>query len=86
MKASTENLTFGMGDSRDRGIDANALDTILARGARPDSIVFIDGWTGKGVITAELTKAVAEYNRDRGTCISPDIYVLSDLFTHPRYP
>lgn len=64
---------------RDRGIDANALDTILARGARPESIVFIDGWTGKGVITAELTKAVAEYNRDRDTCISPDLYVLCDL-------
>ena len=64
---------------RDRGIDHNALDTILGRGAAPESIVFIDGWTGKGVITAELSKAVASYNVDRNTCIRPDLYVLSDL-------
>lgn len=64
---------------RDRGIDANALDTILARGARPESLVFIDGWTGKGVITAELSKAIADYNAARGTAIRPDLYVLADL-------
>jgi hypothetical protein len=58
---------------RDRGIDHNALDTILGRGAAPESIVFIDGWTGKGVITAELSKAVASYNVDRNTCIRPDL-------------
>lgn len=64
---------------RDRGIDPNALDTILGRGAAPESIVFIDGWTGKGVIAAELSKAVADYNGERNTCIRPDLYVLSDL-------
>lgn len=64
---------------RDRGIDANALTTILARGAKPESIVFIDGWTGKGVITAELEHAVGEYNRKTGAAIRPDLYVLADL-------
>jgi hypothetical protein len=64
---------------RDRGIDTNALDTILARGAAPESLVFIDGWTGKGVITAELSKAIADYNTARGTSIRPDLYVLADL-------
>lgn len=64
---------------RDRGIDANALDTILARGTDPESIVFIDGWTGKGVITAELIQAVGHYNLARGTHIRPDLYVLADL-------
>lgn len=64
---------------RDRGIDANALDAIIARGARPESIVFIDGWTGKGVITEELIKAVDAYNASRNTRIKPDLYVLSDL-------
>lgn len=64
---------------RDRGIDANALDTILARGTDPASIVFIDGWTGKGVITAELIDAIGHFNQERGTHIRPDLYVLSDL-------
>jgi hypothetical protein len=64
---------------RDRGIDANALDTILARGTAAKDIVFIDGWTGKGVITAELTQAVSDYNAARGTSIRPDLYVLADL-------
>ena len=64
---------------RDRGIDANALDTILARGTDPKDIVFIDGWTGKGVITAELTQAMSNYNAERGTSIRSDLYVLADL-------
>ncbi|MCL2160422.1 MAG: cysteine protease StiP family protein [Betaproteobacteria bacterium] len=64
---------------RDRGIDANALDTILERGAAPESIVFIDGWTGKGVICDELHQAVSSYNRSRGTNIPPHLYVLADL-------
>ena len=34
---------------RDRGIDRNAMDYILAR-HRPGSIQFVDGWTGKGAI------------------------------------
>ncbi|MDR2187674.1 MAG: cysteine protease StiP family protein [Azonexus sp.] len=64
---------------RDRGIDANALDTILQRGAAPESIVFIDGWTGKGVISDELCRAVTAYNRRRETHIPPHLYVLADL-------
>lgn len=38
---------------RDRGIDRVALDHILARHA-PSRIFFVDGWTGKGAIAAEL--------------------------------
>lgn len=64
---------------RDRGIDANALDTILARGATPESIAFIDGWTGKGVICAELEKAVHAYNARRSTRVPAKLYVLADL-------
>lgn len=64
---------------RDRGIDTNALDTIINHGTHAESIVFVDGWTGKGVITDELTKAVGEYNRSRGTQVRPDLYVLADL-------
>ncbi|MES2757468.1 MAG: cysteine protease StiP family protein [Pseudomonadota bacterium] len=64
---------------RDRGIDQVALEHILAQGHTPESIVFIDGWTGKGVISRELAGAVAEFNERRGSAIDGGLYVLSDL-------
>ena len=65
---------------RDRGIDENALTHILKEQGRPDSsIVFVDGWTGKGVITRELIRTVAGYNQTHGTSIPPDLHVLTDL-------
>ena len=64
---------------RDRGIDQVALEHILAAGHAPESIVFIDGWTGKGVISRELDAAIAEFNTRRGTKIDGGLYVLSDL-------
>ena len=64
---------------RDRGIDQVALDHILAQGHAPESIVFIDGWTGKGVISRELASTVADFNASRGTAIDGGLYVLSDL-------
>jgi hypothetical protein len=63
---------------RDRGIDAVALDYIRER--HPDrNIVFLDGWTGKGVITRELTKSIRDYNATRSSQVSDHLYVLSDL-------
>jgi len=64
---------------RDRGIDANALQHILAQGPAPESIVFVDGWTGKGVISRELRQAVHDYNAQHGTAIDGGLFVLSDL-------
>ncbi len=64
---------------RDRGIDQVALAHILAQGHAPESIVFIDGWTGKGVISRELSAAIDDYNRQHGTGIDGGLYVLSDL-------
>ena len=64
---------------RDRGIDAQALRHILARGHAPESIVFVDGWTGKGVIARELAASVGAFNRDHGSAIDPGLHVLSDL-------
>jgi len=64
---------------RDRGIDANALRHILARGHAPRSIVFVDGWTGKGVIARELATSIARFNREHGTDIDSGLFVLSDL-------
>ncbi len=63
---------------RDRGIDRNALKHILAR-HRAESIVFLDGWTGKGVIARELASTIDDYNTEHGTAIDAGLYVLSDL-------
>ena len=63
---------------RDRGIDWQALDYICANHADTD-IVFVDGWTGKGVITAELYHSVTAYNQSRGKRIDPSLWVLADL-------
>ena len=64
---------------RDRGIDAVALRHILASGHSPESVVFIDGWTGKGVIARELRQAVAGFNALHGVALDGGLYVLSDL-------
>lgn len=65
---------------RDRGIDENAILHILRREGRPqESIVFVDGWTGKGVIARELRAAVTAFNSKYSTRLSPRLHVLSDL-------
>ncbi len=57
---------------RDRGIDHNAMDYILARHSR-ETIQFVDGWIGKGTISRELEKEMKGYPG-----ISPELAVLSD--------
>lgn len=64
---------------RDQGIDANALRYIVQRHRDLESFTFIDGWTGKGVITQELHKSIAEFNRQNQTNINSDLYVLTDI-------
>ncbi len=64
---------------RDRGIDDAALRHILAQGHGPESIVFLDGWTGKGVIARELASSVEVFNLRHGTAVDPGLHVLSDL-------
>ncbi|MET3133855.1 hypothetical protein AAKU55_004145 [Oxalobacteraceae bacterium GrIS 1.11] len=64
---------------RDRGIDAVALRHILALGHAPETLVFVDGWTGKGVIARELRLTVERFNAAHGCAIDPGLYVLSDL-------
>ncbi|MEU9147757.1 phosphoribosyltransferase [Streptomyces sp. NPDC048349] len=57
---------------RGRGIDANAVRWLAAR-HDPADVVFVDGWTGKGAITRELTAALAAYPG-----FNPEIVVLAD--------
>ena len=54
------------------GIDKNAMNYILER-HNPQSIQFVDGWTGKGAIQNQLVKAMKDYPD-----IDPGLAVLSD--------
>lgn len=56
---------------RGRGIDMVAMNEIVAAHGK-DGIVFVDGWTGKGAITDELTRALD------GTDIKPRLAVVAD--------
>ena len=62
---------------RDRGIDTVALDYLAAQ-HDPASVVFVDGWTGKGAITRELSEALAAYERATGARFDPELAVLAD--------
>lgn len=63
---------------RARGIDTVAL-RYLAEHHDPASVMFVDGWTGKGAITRELARAVTEFEKAGGaTGFDPEIAVLAD--------
>ncbi|MFT4127528.1 MAG: tellurite-like stress resistance cysteine protease StiP, partial [Gordonia sp. (in: high G+C Gram-positive bacteria)] len=68
---------YTMSIVRDRGIDTVALDHVTAA-HRPSSIVFVDGWTGKGAIQKELTAALADYASVTGTSLNSELAVLAD--------
>lgn len=63
---------------RDRGVDVVALDHILEN-HRDSTVVFVDGWTGKGAIASELITSIAIYNSRRGVRLDPSLLVVSDL-------
>jgi hypothetical protein len=60
----------------DRGLDAEAL-SYLTRRHDPRSIVFVDGWTGKGTISGELSSSLAALG-DLANGVSPELAVLTD--------
>lgn len=55
-----------------RGIDDNAMKYLLAQ-YRPQQLLFLDGWIGKGAIWNELRKDIEAYEG-----VSPDIAVVAD--------
>jgi hypothetical protein len=62
---------------RDKGIDENALYYILSQ--HPEShIQFVDGWTGKGAISIELTKACKEFKEKCGIQLDDTLAVIAD--------
>lgn len=62
---------------RDRGIDENALKYILSRHPK-GKVQFVDGWTGKGAISLELTKACQNFERDHGVVLDDTLAVIAD--------
>jgi adenine/guanine phosphoribosyltransferase-like PRPP-binding protein len=68
---------YAMSIVRGRGIDENALAWLAAH-HDPHDVMFVDGWTGKGMITRELADAVAFFNSRAGRSFSPDLAVLAD--------
>lgn len=62
---------------RDKGIDENAIHHILKN--HPEKqIQFIDGWTGKGAISIELTKACKAFKEKYGIVLDDTLAVLAD--------
>lgn len=57
---------------RGRGIDDNAMKFLLEK-YRPEQLLFVDGWIGKGAILGELKKDIAAYEG-----VSSDIAVVAD--------
>ena len=65
---------------RDRGIDQNALAFILRQASRePDGLAFVDGWTAKGVIGAELRQALQRWNAHEPERLDESLHVISDI-------
>ena len=62
---------------RARGIDRIALEYLAAH-HDPSSVVFVDGWTGKGAIAKELTAALSAVAAAGGPVFSDDLAVLAD--------
>jgi len=57
---------------RGRGIDDNAMKYLLGK-YRPEQLLFVDGWIGKGAILNELKKDISAYKG-----VSSDIAVIAD--------
>ena len=57
---------------RGRGIDDNAMKFLLGK-YRPEQLLFVDGWIGKGAILNELKKDIESYKG-----VSSDIAVIAD--------
>ncbi|MDP9905632.1 phosphoribosyltransferase domain-containing protein [Arthrobacter bambusae] len=62
---------------RGLGIDQTGLG-YLASKHKPEQIMFVDGWTGKGAIARELAAAVELFRKTDKAAFRPDLAVLAD--------
>ncbi|WP_280547507.1 cysteine protease StiP domain-containing protein [Halomonas sp. 11-S5] len=76
VKLDVDVTHYGVSIIRDRGLDPVAMEYVC--GARPNAdILFVDGWTGKGAIAGELTKAWKSMSGQ-----PPRLVVLADPSGH----
>ncbi len=75
---NTEASHYSISIMRDVGIDRNALRAILQNHS-PKTLVFVDGWTGKGVIARQLSVSLQAFAVSDGVIIPDDLCVLADL-------
>ena len=68
---------YSISITRGRGIDEKAIDYIFEQHPVAE-IQVIDGWTGKGAITSELTEACKKYNATHANYIDDSLAVLAD--------
>ncbi|MHA7290382.1 phosphoribosyltransferase domain-containing protein [Arthrobacter sp. MDT3-24] len=68
---------YTMSIVRGVGLDQTAL-RYLAAHHDPEQILFVDGWTGKGAITRELSAAVDRFAETDGVAFPKDLAVLAD--------
>jgi hypothetical protein len=68
---------FTMSIVRGVGLDPTAL-RYLAANFDPSRILFVDGWTGKGAISRELTAALDDFAASSGVRFPDDLAVLAD--------
>ncbi|MCC9145951.1 MULTISPECIES: phosphoribosyltransferase domain-containing protein [unclassified Arthrobacter] len=68
---------YTMSIVRGVGMDETAL-RYLARTYASERILFVDGWTGKGAITRELTAALEKFEASDGVRFSSELAVLAD--------
>lgn len=73
----TELPHYSVSIVRGRGIDTVALRHIVAR-HDPRDVLFVDGWTGKGAIAAELSEALAAFAAAGGPSLPDDLAVIAD--------
>lgn len=71
---------------RGKGIDKNAMTYILTRHAK-ETIQFVDGWTGKGAISNQLSEAMKEYPGidDKPAVLSDPAFITEKYGTHSDF-
>ncbi|MDO9106640.1 MAG: tellurite-like stress resistance cysteine protease StiP [Methylovulum sp.] len=75
---NTDAAHYSVSILRDVGIDRNALRYIVQHHAL-ETLVFVDGWTGKGVIARQLAASLQDFAHSDGVSIPAELYVLTDL-------
>ncbi len=68
---------YGISIIRGKGFDEAAISYLLDRHAA-EELVFVDGWTGKGMIAKELAESCEAYNQKHGAALRPALAVLAD--------